>query len=125
MAMVNFITLMEIFMKESGKTIRPMEKGFTFMPMELNTSDNGKKTNNMAKELKLGIFFINIKNILICVFNIFKCFNLKFIMKNICFKRSDGARYEGEYFEGKKYGKGILKFADGSSYEGDFYMNEI
>lgn len=33
--------------------------------------------------------------------------------------------YEGSYHDGKKNGKGKLKFADGSIYEGNFNMNEI
>jgi hypothetical protein len=33
--------------------------------------------------------------------------------------------YEGNYFEGKKHGKGLLRFADKSIYEGEFVMNEI
>ena len=36
-----------------------------------------------------------------------------------------GAKYEGEYIEGKKEGKGITTFADGSFYEGEFDLNEI
>jgi hypothetical protein len=32
----------------------------------------------------------------------------------------DGAIYEGNYYEGKKNGRGKLTFADGSVYEGDF-----
>lgn len=31
----------------------------------------------------------------------------------------DGAKYEGQYFEGKKHGTGILNFADGSRYDGN------
>jgi hypothetical protein len=34
----------------------------------------------------------------------------------------DNAKYEGEYCEGKKHGKGILNFADGSRYEGIFLL---
>ena len=34
----------------------------------------------------------------------------------------DGAKYEGEYKEGKKNGKGTLNFADGSKYIGDFSL---
>jgi hypothetical protein len=37
----------------------------------------------------------------------------------------DNAVYEGQYWEGKKNGKGKLNFADGSIYEGEFKMNEI
>jgi len=32
----------------------------------------------------------------------------------------DGAKYEGDYIDGKKEGKGKLTFADGSYYEGEF-----
>jgi hypothetical protein len=31
----------------------------------------------------------------------------------------DNARYEGEYKNGKKNGRGILDFSDGSKYEGN------
>ena len=34
-------------------------------------------------------------------------------------------RYEGEYIEGFKHGKGHLIFPDSSSYEGVFHMNDI
>lgn len=37
----------------------------------------------------------------------------------------DGAKYEGEYIDGAKEGKGKLEFADGSWYEGEFVANEI
>ncbi len=37
----------------------------------------------------------------------------------------DGAVYEGRFADGKKEGKGRLKFADGSLFEGDFQDNEI
>ena len=37
----------------------------------------------------------------------------------------DGAKYEGDYIDGKKEGKGKLTFADGSYYEGEFKQNEI
>jgi hypothetical protein len=37
----------------------------------------------------------------------------------------DGAKYEGEYIDGKKEGKGKLTFADGSFYQGEFKSNEI
>ena len=37
----------------------------------------------------------------------------------------DGARYEGNYLEGKKHGKGQFKWADGSTYFGDFQDNNI
>lgn len=37
----------------------------------------------------------------------------------------DGERYEGEYKNGSKCGKGVLKFLDGSYYDGEFMNNEI
>lgn len=37
----------------------------------------------------------------------------------------DGASYEGEYFEGRKNGKGKLVFLDGSYYEGEFEFDDI
>ena len=37
----------------------------------------------------------------------------------------DGAVYEGEYYEGKKNGRGKLTFADGSVYQGEIQLNEI
>ena len=37
----------------------------------------------------------------------------------------DGEKYEGEYRNGTKNGKGVLKFLDGSYYEGEFLNNEI
>lgn len=40
-------------------------------------------------------------------------------------KWPDGSRYEGQFFEGKKHGKGCFSWADGSSYEGDFVENNI
>ena len=37
----------------------------------------------------------------------------------------DGAKYEGQYGDGKKHGRGKLTFADGSYYDGEFEDNEI
>lgn len=37
----------------------------------------------------------------------------------------DGARYEGDYIEGKKHGHGKFNWADGSTYVGDFNKNNI
>ena len=37
----------------------------------------------------------------------------------------DGAKFEGEYRNGNKNGKGHFKWADGSTYEGDFVDNNI
>ncbi len=37
----------------------------------------------------------------------------------------DGAKYEGDYVEGKKQGRGTFKWADGSCYSGEFYDNNI
>ena len=33
--------------------------------------------------------------------------------------------YEGDFKDGKRDGKGTLKYADGSSYEGEFKSNEM
>ena len=33
---------------------------------------------------------------------------------------ADGSLFEGNYLNGKKSGKGILKFEDGSYYSGEF-----
>lgn len=38
---------------------------------------------------------------------------------------SDGSKYVGEYFEGKKQGKGKYNWADGSYYDGDWLDNRI
>lgn len=38
---------------------------------------------------------------------------------------TDGAVYKGDYAEGKKVGNGLFKWADGSSYEGEFADNMI
>ena len=37
----------------------------------------------------------------------------------------DGAKYEGEYNNGMKHGKGTFHWADGSIYKGDFADNHI
>ena len=37
----------------------------------------------------------------------------------------DGAKYEGNYLDGKKEGQGKLTFADGSFYQGELRQNEI
>jgi hypothetical protein len=34
--------------------------------------------------------------------------------------RSPDAKHEGEWKNGKKHGKGVLKFADGDAFEGDW-----
>mgnify|MGYP001810716255 CR=1 FL=1 len=34
-------------------------------------------------------------------------------------------RYEGEWLNGVKHGRGILRMNDGSYYEGQFYNGEI
>ena len=33
--------------------------------------------------------------------------------------------YDGEFFEGKKQGKGKFQWADGSSYDGDFIDDRL
>ena len=47
---------------------------------------------------------------------------LSFIGKEVW---ADGSRYEGNYFEGMKHGKGLFIWADGSTFEGDFKYNNI
>lgn len=37
----------------------------------------------------------------------------------------DGAKYEGNYYEGSKHGKGKFSWADGATFEGDFRNNNI
>ena len=37
----------------------------------------------------------------------------------------DGSSYQGDYKQGKKYGKGKFKWGDGSEYNGDFWENNI
>jgi len=41
---------MAMCMKESGKMIKRMEKGFTIILMELNIKEIGWKINNMGME---------------------------------------------------------------------------
>lgn len=61
----------------------------------------GKMIYNMEKELKLVI-------------------NLSFYILG-----QDRSKYCGEYFEGKKHGKGKYEWADGSYYDGDWKDNKI
>ena len=37
----------------------------------------------------------------------------------------DGSNYKGQYFKGKKHGKGKIQFVDGAVYEGDLEMNVL
>lgn len=37
----------------------------------------------------------------------------------------DGSKYEGEYCEGKKQGRGKYTWADGSYYDGEWFNNMI
>lgn len=48
-------------MKENGRKIKQMEKGFIFMGMELNMKENGLTINKMEMELKFGLIIQNIK----------------------------------------------------------------
>ena len=50
MAMVSFSILMETFMKDIGKQIRPMALVSTSIPMELSILVNGKMISNVVKE---------------------------------------------------------------------------
>ena len=40
-------------------------------------------------------------------------------------KYDDGSIYEGEFFWGKKHGKGKLTFADGTRQDGYFHCDEF
>ena len=54
-------TLMEIFIKESGKTIKPMVSVFTDILMVQSTEATGSKINSMEKELKPGLTSLNMR----------------------------------------------------------------
>lgn len=54
MVMELYIMQMEIYMKESGKTIKRTDLGNTHMRMEPNTQEIGEMINNMDKEKNNG-----------------------------------------------------------------------
>ena len=37
---------------------------------------------------------------------------------------SDGGKYEGEWFEGKRHGKGTMTYESGDKYEGEWFKDE-
>jgi len=45
---------MEIFIRVSGKTVKPMDKEHTLIPTEQNILDSGSTINNAAKDVKNG-----------------------------------------------------------------------
>jgi hypothetical protein len=56
---------MVMFIKDSGKTIKPMGKEFIYIKMELLILVNGLKIYNMVMESKNGSINRHIKGILI------------------------------------------------------------
>ena len=54
-------TLMEIFTKESGKTIKHMVSAFTDILMVQSTEATGSKINSTEKELKPGLTNLNMR----------------------------------------------------------------
>ena len=63
---------------------------------------------------------INKKDWVIC----FQSFLLNKIMEGVEVW-PDGSRYEGDFHQGKKHGKGKFIWADGSSFNGQFIDNNI
>jgi hypothetical protein len=63
---------MVMFIKETGKMIKPMDKDFITILMEPDMKENGLKINNMDMELKLGLMVLNISEIIIWVENMEK-----------------------------------------------------
>lgn len=60
MAKANFGMWTEIFTKESGKTIKPMDMEYISMLMVPNTKDNGKTTYKTVTALKLGKIYLKL-----------------------------------------------------------------
>ena len=58
----NLFILMEIFMKENGKTIRQMVMEFTHIAMVRNTKVIGEKIFKTAMERKFGLMEVNTKD---------------------------------------------------------------
>ena len=55
-------------------------------------------------------------------------FNMAMVMnivRQIVTLGIDKSYYEGDYYEGKKHGKGKYIWPDGSQYEGDWEENKI
>ena len=55
MVLEDLFMKMVMYMKENELMIKLMDKELIFIPMDRNMLDNGKMTNNMAKELKLDL----------------------------------------------------------------------
>lgn len=64
--------LMEMYMKDNGKMIKPMDMESIPIKMELNMKENGLKINNMEMELKLGQMVLDMKDNMKWVKNIIK-----------------------------------------------------
>lgn len=58
MAMESCITMMEISMRDNGKTIKPMAKELILMLMEQDITASGKMINSMAMELRSGLMVL-------------------------------------------------------------------
>lgn len=53
---MEFYTMLTVmFMKETGRTIKQMERGLTLTPMEPSTSASGKMTSSMVQVLSRGL----------------------------------------------------------------------
>jgi hypothetical protein len=102
MDLEDYSTLMEIFTKASGKMTKQMVMEFIPTQKKQNTKENGLTINSMGKEKKFGL--------------------MEQLMK-VMGKYS--TIFKGDYKNGKKCGKGKIKFADGSFYEGEFLQNNI
>ena len=61
-AMVNYITQIMMYMKESGRRIKQMEEECIHMLMALNTMENGRMISNMDMEKSLGLMGLYMKD---------------------------------------------------------------
>ncbi|CAD8049390.1 unnamed protein product [Paramecium sonneborni] len=111
------------FMKGNGKMIDHVEKENQFMQTEIYMMVIGQMMQQMVQELIFILMELNIKEKYLVN-------QMKKWLNDLQHGKgtetwSDGARYEGDYYYGKKNGKGKLNFADGSCYQGDFIDNYI
>ncbi len=60
-ALVNYSTLMETYTRASGKMTKLMVKVLIHTQMEQNTSEIGRKINNMELELNRGLMVLFMK----------------------------------------------------------------
>lgn len=60
----NFITQMEIIIKENGNKIKLMDRGFIYIPMVQNIKEIGKMIFNKVLAYKVGKMGLNIKDII-------------------------------------------------------------